>query len=279
MSQQGLLIFCEGDHDIAYLFKVLRKVMGFSQQSHLKLSTLPSPINDLLVQQVKQRPFDELALEMAHQFFLPEKILNKDDQWIFLFNRRGESRYDDTRTFLDKFTLLLETVATFGGDTVLENMRYLFTFDADDKGINDVKKRLSDHLPEVNRAPFFSSIWAPCEHAFAAQQDNKALYILAGEPEQGTLEDILIPIITSKPDNETHLERAKTLLSELKNWPDTIAGQSKLLKAAITTIGQKDKPGSSLNVVIQQSKLISDEALKNCTKTQRLVQFLTDFMK
>jgi len=278
MSQQGLLIFCEGDHDIAYLFKVLRKVMEFSQQSHLKLSTLPWPANDLLVQQVKQRPFDELALEMAHQFFLPEKILNKDNQWIFLFNRRGESRYDDTRTFLDKFTLLLNA-STFSDNEVLENMRYLFTFDADDKGINDVKKRLSDNLPAVNSAPFFTSSWEPCEHAFAAQQDNRALYILAGEPEQGTLEDILTPIITSKPDNEKHLERAKALLSELKNWPDTIAGQSKLLKAAITTIGQKDKPGSSLNVVIQQSKLISDGALKNCTKTGRLVQFLTDFMK
>ena len=38
--------------------------MGVSQQSHLKLTRLA--INDLLVQQVKQRPFDELALEMAH---------------------------------------------------------------------------------------------------------------------------------------------------------------------------------------------------------------------
>ena len=69
------------------------------------------------------------------------------------------------------------------------------------KALNDVKKRLSDHLPEVNNDPFFSSS-APAT-CLCSQQNNKALYILAGEPEQGTLEDILIPIIASKNDNET----------------------------------------------------------------------------
>lgn len=235
-------------------------------------------MDKLLVQQIEQRSFNNLELKTAHQFFLPEKILQKKQQWLFLFNRRGESQYRDTQIFLDKFTLLLNDVGTFGDSMVLENIRYLFTFDADEKGIEDVKKRLSSSLPEVNQAPFLSSDWETPSNPFAAQQGNKALYILAQTPEKGTLEDILRPLIEDQPTNQQHLASAIELLSTFKSWPDNIAGQSKLLKSAITTLGQKDKPGSSLSVIIQQSQLITNDALKNCTKTQALVQFLADFM-
>lgn len=68
------LMFCEGPHDAAFLNRLLKKQVGY-EKVELKLSELPYPISNVLQQSFKTRAADDLRLDLAKKFFLPDFLL------------------------------------------------------------------------------------------------------------------------------------------------------------------------------------------------------------
>lgn len=50
-------------------------------------------------------------------------------------------------------------------------------------------------------------------------------------------------------------------------------------KALLTTVGQRKKPGSSLNVILEQSGLITQEALDASEFTVEFAGFINQFLE
>ncbi|MCE1246981.1 MAG: hypothetical protein LWY06_10085, partial [Firmicutes bacterium] len=113
--------------------------------------------------------------------------------------------------------------------------------------------------------------------AFAAfSGKNKALYIWADPTTQkGTLEDYIKPLIREHPA----IQQAETFIDETCNWdPTRVSESAKRMKAIITAIGQKEKPGSSMNVIIKQTKIIKPDELKNDELVKKFISFIASFI-
>lgn len=78
------LIFCEGAHDVIFVRKLLKLLMNYQDQN-IKFSELPSPFNSLFKKSVEKHAADDLSLNMAHKFFLPDFILKRmTSLYVFL---------------------------------------------------------------------------------------------------------------------------------------------------------------------------------------------------
>jgi len=94
------------------------------------------------------------------------------------------------------------------------------------------------------------------------------VYVFSKSNFPGTLEDILLPMFESAQSEleskaRKFIDSAFTWKIEQDNAEKRIAEIAKRKKAIITTMGQREKPGSSMNVVVDQGKLISKEFTKN----------------
>ncbi|MEK7991099.1 MAG: hypothetical protein VSS52_008855 [Thiotrichaceae bacterium] len=132
---QALLVFCEGSHDIALLNLVFKKIFKFEKVAW-KFSEYPAPFDNLFAENVRSHAQEDLSLDMAHKFFLPDNVLDKDDNIILLFNAGGKTQATKVKEFLSNYLVLQESAATFPtNNTAIKQARYLFLYDADDDGI------------------------------------------------------------------------------------------------------------------------------------------------
>ena len=60
----------------------------------------------------------DLSLDMAHKFFLPDCVFQKNYFLILVFNAGGSSQVDKVKVLLKKFLTLLAQSATFLDNSV-----------------------------------------------------------------------------------------------------------------------------------------------------------------
>lgn len=168
---------------------------------------------------------------------------------------------------------------------MLRKIAYLFTYNADAQGVTATIKTMTQAFSRINGIE--ENQWllpelvppAKTHGAFAA---DKGFYIWAGPDGKGTLEHVLVPLF--KHRNAGLHRNAEKAIDTLFIWPlndgdssTQIAQQSKRAKAILTTMGQKKKPGGSLNVVLRQAKLVRAEDLKSNDAVQAFADFLRRF--
>jgi len=73
----ALLAFCEGSHDVAFVRRVLRSCLNF-EKVDWRFSEFPSPLNSLFKANVNRHAAQDLSLDMAHKFYLPDHVLRRD---------------------------------------------------------------------------------------------------------------------------------------------------------------------------------------------------------
>lgn len=283
----ALMIFCEGPHDSAFVRMVLGNLMGYTVEK-LKFSEMPSPFHRLFETAVKTHAAQDMSLDMAHKFFLPDTVLRKDDTVVFLFNCGGKTQYDKVRTLLSSFIPLYTQAKTFvqGAKEVAQSVKYLFLYDADAEGIDKIVAILNREFSKIGEIDFIDDSWQNTKSKFGKIAKDKAVFVWGGSPEKGTLEDILMPMFDFDAGNKVIMEKAKTTISDMFTWELThakavrsVAESEKYQKAVLTTAGQRKKPGSSLNVILEQSGLISEDAIRSCKITAGFVEFINDFFK
>lgn len=283
----ALLIFCEGPHDSAFVRMVLKKLMGFQVQK-LKFSEMPSPFHKLFETAVKTHAAQDMSLDMAHKFFLPDTVLQKNDQIVFIYNCGGKNQFEKIRSLLSTYIPLLGQAQTFsqGAKTIAQSIKYLFLYDIDADGIGAVADNLSREFSQIDETNFIAHSWEESKSVYGRVANDKAFFVWGGTPEKGTLEDLLLPMFDFSEENKSIVGKAKAIMSDMFTWETehdeaarSIAEVEKYHKAVLTTVGQRKKPGSSLNVILEQSGLITEDALKSCGITAGFVQFVEGFLE
>ena len=111
MITKTLIVFCEGPDDLSFVKNILKNCFEATDAigktgKGLLFSEYPSPFNSLFRVSVDKHAAQDLSLDMAHKFFLPDKTLVKDDNMILLFNTGGKNNVDKIKILLQEFLLL-----------------------------------------------------------------------------------------------------------------------------------------------------------------------------
>lgn len=278
MSKKALIIFCEGPHDVAYVRMVLSKLLAF-EIKRLKFSEMPAPFNSLFSAAMEKHAANDMRLDMAHKFFLPDSVLHLGGKYVFLFNTGGNDNHEKVRLLLSDFISIFNHAKVFPGGAmeIIDKVKYLFTYDCDEVGIDGAVTMVDREYQQIDGCDFITGSWQPCDCANGKTSGNKAIFVWGSDQNIGTLEDILYPLVE---------EHAGSLFSPALEAIQQIRGNtslestsksSKFKKAVITVAGQKAKPGSSMNVIVEQSGLITEEVLSSCSKTEDFKEFLRSF--
>lgn len=278
------LMFCEGPHDAAFLNRLLKKKLGFTKVD-LKLSGLPYPIGNVLRQSFKMRAADDLRLDLAKKFFLPDFLVERDSALVMIFNYGGSNRQASMPPFLENTFALLSAPAFASKDKPAEcpNYAYAIFADADTLGLACARGQISADLATIGGSTWLSNDWTEVKDTRAVMQNTTfgptAAYIWKKWTEDnGTLEDVILECISS---NEGLQQTLQFLDARFKWNPPTgatheqvCASAARRLKAAFCVEGQCEKPGGSLGVVLDQTDLLRPEAMEGSAAVQDCLTFL-----
>ncbi|GMO43372.1 MAG: hypothetical protein Pg6C_04940 [Treponemataceae bacterium] len=283
---KALLVFCEGDHDIAYIRTIIRKILRFERLT-VVFSQLPYPFSRLFDTSVKNHAADDLSLDMAHKFFLPDEIFKKDNDIILLYKNGGNTKFDDIKTLLKSYLELFEEKTIFDkkNSDYISDYKYLFTFDLDANSLDKLCETLSEKLDKIGERVFISEPWTDTDSNYGKFSGDKAVYVWGDNTGKGTLEDILIPIIKTSATNTALIEKADHAMRDMFAWnfenpkdEERIAEIANFNKSVITTAGQREKSGKSLSVVLKESGLITGDALRASENVNDFINFLSKIM-
>ncbi len=201
-----------------------------------------------------------------------------------LFNAGGKNKTDNPINFLKDFLPLLKQSEIFPGDAdkVTDNCKYLFLYDRDHKDSSDVFSWCKDTFSNIGDENFISDDLKTLDgNNLAAICMDKTVgsYVFSVADSLGTLEDILLPMFESAQSEimgktKEFIDGCFTWKTEHNIVKTKIAEIAKRKKAIITISGQRKKPGSSMNVVVDQGKLIPKEIFSNNNEVKRFADFV-----
>jgi hypothetical protein len=295
MATQIITVLCEGPHDVAFIYKILRTA-GFKNIEGTKLGKYPPPINSFLCQEVTNTNVEELNLQQVRGGMLPVSTLQREQNFIFLYSLGGDGKITERQYMLNQ---LLSFIPREGEISVLPpdtNLSLLYFFDSDDKGIErriaelntELKQVLGDTIPVV----------------FEKQASIKVInqlklgnFIFTGSNnDKGKLEDTLFPLM--KGNNEEIFERAEEYLNT--NYDNNRVLPLKLSirdgklieerstknkdkdfdwkKSIIGLSGQLQRSGKPNTVYIRDSDYLTLEKIADSSKCQEIIAFFEMFI-
>ena len=281
----ALLVFCEGPHDVAFCRLMFKHCFDINQISW-KFSEYPAPFNQLFKTSMENHAAQDMSLDMAHKFFLPDKTLYNENRklLVLLFNTGGKTKTDNPKNFLKDFLPLFEERVSFSDDakTIINECNYLFLYDQDHKQPSDVFSWCQNEFAQIGDDIFISEDFIIDDGnniAATCMEKTVGVYVFAKPNSLGTLEDILLPMLESAQSDlvnkaEKFIDSEFTWKTEQDNIEKRVAEIAKRKKAIITTMGQRKKPGSSMNVVIDQGKLISPKIFTQNSDVKLFVDFV-----
>jgi len=283
---KSTLIFCEGPHDVALICLVLRKFFN-AQEFTGKFDELPSPFNRMYLTALENHAKLDLSLEMAHKFFLPDRIFTIDGAYVSIFNSGGKSRGDKINSFIKNLWVMTDNSKVFNNSESgsISHHKYIFIYDADHHNKEAILNEIHSDFSLIGTSSWLTDNWEAYPEeplSIHTQNDNVAAIIWCDRNTgKGTLEDVLCECIG---DDEL-FSTAKETIQRLHSWEINsnddqrkIAETAKMYKATLSLMGQRKKPGGSVNVIIGQSKILDENNLSKSTTINRMVSFLSTFI-
>lgn len=276
-DMQALLIFCEGPHDAAFTRLTFEKIFNY-QRKTLCFSEFPYPFNAIFKKSVQDHVADDLRLDMARKFFLPDHVLKKDNKLLLIFNYGGSNRKASVTPFLERLLVLHRSGQAFSGNSKATEINFLFMADADSIGSQRALAQISSDFSSISEAPWITDEWQKTNNTDGySQGTNTNIYAYIWKHsahDSGTLENLIEECIDLAPflaAVDTHFQW------DIVN-PDrkrATAEQAKRTKAALSLMGQRSKPGSSMSVIVDQGGLLTAERLVSSQAVRALINFLT----
>ncbi len=282
-----LFLFCEGPHDVAFCYLVMKYFFGMKTLKD-NFSSYPSPLHKLLPQNLKKHAAGDMSLDMAHKFFLPDRTVVNGDDYVLLFNMGGKTRTDNPKEFLSSFLPLYNTRKTFSKDaeSIVRDVRYLFLYDADHEPASKIFADCQTNFESIDGSPFITQQFDPSPiNSGAAVSTDKGVYVLGDtDTGKGTLEDVLLPIYLET--QKDWCEKAGNFINEVfsfqpgqGNDQQHITARAKKAKAVITAAGQGKKPGRPMAAIIQDDVLGSKDNFLASESVRKFAEFIHDFAK
>lgn len=282
------LMFCEGPHDAAFVSRLLKLELGFKQLK-LKLSELPYPLANVLKTSFQNRASEDLRLDLARKFFLPEYVFARESTLVLVFSYGGSNRAHSMLPFLDAVFTLLAVTGFSSIEQKAEPPAYAYTIfaDADARGEVGTRQLIGNEFSKVGDASWLSTAWVQIKATKAASQATSfgptAAYVWRkSSVDGGTLEDLVLECRVG----DANLEKTLRYLDSRFDWSppaDAKAEQvcsqaAKRLKAAFCVEGQHEKPGGSLAVILGQCELPGPDELKRSEAVRDCVAFLNEWL-
>ncbi len=285
-SIKSTLIFCEGPHDVALVCLVLGKLLN-AQEFTGKFNELPSPYNSMYQKALVNHAQLDLSLEMSHKFFLPDRIFTINGTYVSIFNSGGKSRGEKINGFIKNLWVMTKNSQTFNVSDKgsISSHKYIFIYDADHNSKDTILNEIYTDFSLIGTDPWLTENWeAHPEEPLSIHTQNgdvAAIIWCNRDTGKGTLEDVLCECIS---DDEL-FSSAKETIQRLHVWETNsdneqhkIAETAKMYKAALSLMGQRKKPGGSVNVIIGQSKILNQNNLSKSTTINKMASFLNGFI-
>ena len=78
MAKNIIFILTEGDHDSAFIYRIL-KANGMTTKHKTAIKDYPFPLDRLIKSGIADIPIEELNMEVARSRFMPSYIMQKED--------------------------------------------------------------------------------------------------------------------------------------------------------------------------------------------------------
>lgn len=290
MAQNIIILLTEGDHDAAFLYRIL-KANEFTKFSKV-IKDFPPPLNELLAADVLNVSIPEVNIQSARTRFLPNNVVTKGENILLIYAIQGDSRGDIRTKLIDTFNSINTKnpqQIQVSKDTTVSVLYFL---DADDKGIDTRLTEINHELTAAFVGVEFENF---TENASLKTVDDILIgaYIFVKEGEQtGKLEDILLPMMEAGNEDifkvakgflsiheSTELYKDKVELNEDKTIKKVFGDKYYPKKSLIGTIGQLHKSGKSNTVCISDANYLNEEKLKTSVVCNKIVEFIRKAMK
>ena len=289
MAYKIITILTEGDHDSAFIYRIL-KANGIVTDNRI-IKKYPAPLTELLKYDISNISIEDLNIQDAGTRFLPVRAMTQGNNTILIYSMRGDSQ-------TSKRTNLIRTINAFNvqdpdsleavADTTFTALYFL---DADNQGVEarllEVKKELESAL-KTGKLPgeFIAGKLYPFENI------QVGVYVFA-EPEKNTgmLEDVLIPLM--KDGNIDIFEAADTFLNVIESsvlFGDKLikdkngaiikvnAQKFSYKKSLVGTVGQLQKSGKSNTTCITDTDYLTTVKINNNLTCRTIFNFIQQTM-
>jgi hypothetical protein len=216
----ALLVFCEGPHDVAFCRLMFKYCFDMNQISW-KFSEYPAPFNQLFKTSMENHAAQDMSLDMAHKFFLPDRTLYNDDRklLVLLFNTGGKGKTDNPKKFLKDFLPQFENREVFSGEAkkIVNNCSYLFLYDRDHKEPDEVFSWCQNEFSQIGDDIFIGEDFITEEEnnlAACCMEKTVGVYVFSKLTALGTLEDILLPLFESA-QSQLFIEAEKFMINKM----------------------------------------------------------------
>lgn len=294
MANNTIFILTEGDHDSAFLYRIL-KANGFKSYKN-KIKDYPIPLNSFLKTDIINVSIQEVKIQQARTRFLPYYVMQSGDNLIFIYSIGGDTK-NEIRTALvsslnafnveDEDDLAIQALPN-------TTMAVLYFFDADDKGTDFRMAQIIDEIKPAFPKFTFKENSNYKAYEFHQIEDLKiGAYVFRELAEdKGMLEDIMLPLM--QEDNVDIFDAAEVFLSTNKTctlfkdklqYDDTGTILKKVntvryshRKSLIGTVGQLQKSGMSNAVCISQTDYLSNSKILSNETCKEIVELLRKAM-
>lgn len=258
-----IIVFCEGEHDIAFLTRILY-VNGFKPYDK-KVKEFIKPLNNFYIKSLKNKKIEDIEFKFQRpNQKVPYTVLIKNSNLVIFHNLSGDGNIlngnanlivqmyldlnRENRRKIEKYNKL--------------DYRFLYFLDSDEEGVSNRIENLNSVLELDN-----------LKHYEITQKDDyevgcAVFYNHLDKKKNGKLEDILLDLMKKDNENifdninifvknnslETNRQRRFICNNEEESYKGNI--QFKEQKSIISIAGQLQFSGSSNSVIIANSDYI-----------------------
>lgn len=289
MAQRIIILLTEGDHDAAFLYRIL-KANGFSKFSSA-IKDFPNPLNNLLASDVLNISIPEESLQSARTRFLPSNVMTYGDNMLLVYALQGESRRDKRIKLIDAFNMLNDPDPNAIQAMTNSTVAVLYFLDADDKGVQT-------RLAEINHEMTMIFADTPFEALSENSSVTTIMDVVIGahiftedDMDTGKLEDVLLPMMEAGNEEifkeayhflsiheDTSLYKGNVEYNEDASVKKVFGEKYHYKKSLIGTIGQLQKSGKSNTVCISDAKYLNDKKISANPSCCKIIDFIRKSM-
>ena len=262
------IAFCEGQHDIAFISKIL---FAYEFKKYDKtLDKFLQPFGKQYFELMKTMEISDKKLGFQSDYKIPSVSLCKDDNLVLFHNMGGDMKKDERLEVLNMYLKFVNKENDFTSSYNFE-YKFLYFLDSDEKTIDDRVNELNSEL----------NLSTPLKHnEVITDIHNYGCYIY-----DGVLENILLDLM--KPSNDSYFDNSKVFIDnnsidnerqkEFRCHNETYKSGNKFKekKSIISIAGQLQFSGMNNSVIIANSDYIKKadiDANEHCQNIIKLFQ-------
>ncbi len=288
-----VFVLCEGPHDIAFLYRIL-KTVGFESYKN-KIGEYPEPIADFIKQSLNDFAIEDTKLDDLGKRPLPSEALIFKDVLYLFYITHGDPKKERRRFIVENILKfkpeIIETGDNFSALEVGDEINYsiVYFFDANNKGVDSRIQTINSEIAEFTSFKFTKNLLNENGSIAYVKGIRFGAFIFSNNGENGKLEDILLPLM--EKNNSEIFKQAENFLqlkddSRLKKLEVRRNEQRKvfekrsnkkmrfdLQKSKVCIAGQLQNSGKSNTVVIKDCDFITLEKINESERCQEIIHF------